>query len=37
VLDHIFHNDQLRLLASAVVPTPASDHHLLTAEFDFAG
>jgi endonuclease/exonuclease/phosphatase family metal-dependent hydrolase len=36
VLDHIFHNPGLRVLGHAVEPTPASDHHLLVAEFEFA-
>lgn len=35
VLDHIFYNQHLRLLSHAVLPTPASDHHALVAEFDF--
>ena len=36
VLDHIFHNAQLRCVAHHVVPTPASDHHVLVADFEFA-
>jgi endonuclease/exonuclease/phosphatase family metal-dependent hydrolase len=36
VLDHIFHNTQLRCLAHEVRPTPASDHHQLIADFEFA-
>lgn len=36
VLDHIFHNKALRAVSHAVEPTPASDHHLLIAEFEFA-
>ncbi|MEY4939151.1 MAG: hypothetical protein RIQ93_886 [Verrucomicrobiota bacterium] len=36
VLDHIFYNSQLRPVAHRVVPTPASDHHALVADFDFA-
>jgi endonuclease/exonuclease/phosphatase family metal-dependent hydrolase len=36
VLDHIFHNAQLQVLSHAVEPTPASDHHLLSAQFGFA-
>jgi endonuclease/exonuclease/phosphatase family metal-dependent hydrolase len=36
VLDHIFHNSALRALAHRVCPTPASDHHALLAEFEFA-
>lgn len=35
VLDHLFFDRQLRLVSQAVVPTPASDHHLVVAEFDF--
>ena len=35
VLDHIFYNSQLRPLRHQVQPTPASDHHLLVAEFEF--
>jgi endonuclease/exonuclease/phosphatase family metal-dependent hydrolase len=37
VLDHIFHNAPLRPVAHRVVPTPASDHHALVADFEFAG
>ena len=36
VLDHIFHNPSLRCVAHRVVPTPASDHHALVADFEFA-
>lgn len=36
VLDHIFFNPQLRCVAHRVVPTPASDHHALVADFEFA-
>jgi endonuclease/exonuclease/phosphatase (EEP) superfamily protein YafD len=36
VLDHIFHNDGLRCLGHRVEPTPASDHHVLVADFEFA-
>ncbi len=36
VLDHIFHNAPLRCERRAVIPTPASDHHLLVADFSFA-
>jgi endonuclease/exonuclease/phosphatase family metal-dependent hydrolase len=36
VLDHIFYNDWLKPVGWAVKPTPASDHHALTAEFSFA-
>jgi len=35
VLDHIFHNDALRLENCRVIPTPASDHHAVRAEFSF--
>lgn len=35
VLDHLFHNAHLRALGHAVEPTPASDHHLLSAQFEF--
>lgn len=35
VLDHVFHNDHLRCLAHRVVPTPASDHHAIVADFEF--
>ena len=34
VLDHIFYNDWLKPVAWAVKPTPASDHHVLSAEFE---
>lgn len=37
VLDHIFYNRWLKPVSWAVKPTPASDHHTLSAEFDFAG
>jgi endonuclease/exonuclease/phosphatase family metal-dependent hydrolase len=36
VLDHIFHNSALRCVRHRVAPTPASDHHVLVADFDFA-
>ena len=36
VLDHVFYNRQLRRVDHAVIPTPASDHHLLRVEFEFA-
>ncbi|MDB6128618.1 MAG: Endonuclease/exonuclease/phosphatase [Verrucomicrobia bacterium] len=36
VLDHIFFNSQLKCVAHRVVPTPASDHHLIVADFEFA-
>lgn len=35
VLDHIFYNRWLRPVSHAVKPTPASDHHTLSAEFEF--
>ena len=35
VLDHIFHNPALRCVSHRVVPTPASDHHALVADFEF--
>ncbi|HLP98803.1 MAG TPA: endonuclease/exonuclease/phosphatase family protein [Sideroxyarcus sp.] len=37
VLDHIFYNKHLHPLRHSVNPTPASDHHILVAEFEFAG
>ena len=36
VLDHIFHNLSIRCTAHRVVPTPASDHHVVVADFEFA-
>ena len=36
VLDHIFYSRHLRMVRHAVQPTPASDHHMLVAEFEFA-
>ncbi len=36
VLDHIFYSRHLRPVRHAVKPTPASDHHVLVAEFAFA-
>ena len=36
VLDHIFHNEHLRCLCHQVVPTLASDHHAIVADFEFA-
>lgn len=36
VLDHIFHNDGLRCVGHRVEPTPASDHHVLVADFEFS-
>jgi endonuclease/exonuclease/phosphatase family metal-dependent hydrolase len=35
VLDHIFYNDWLQPKGWWVKPTPASDHHTLSAEFEF--
>ena len=35
VLDHIFYNAPLRCVGHRVVPTPASDHHALVADFEF--
>jgi endonuclease/exonuclease/phosphatase family metal-dependent hydrolase len=35
VLDHIFYNDWLQPIEWAVIPTPASDHHAVTASFEF--
>ena len=37
VLDHIFYNKHLRCVRHEVKPTPASDHHVLVAEFEFGG
>jgi endonuclease/exonuclease/phosphatase family metal-dependent hydrolase len=36
VLDHIFHNALLRCVSHHVAPTPASDHHAIVADFEFA-
>ena len=36
VLDHLFYNRHLRPVRHAVQETPASDHHVLVAEFEFA-
>jgi endonuclease/exonuclease/phosphatase family metal-dependent hydrolase len=36
VLDHIFSNARLKLVNHTVVPTLASDHHALVADFEFA-
>lgn len=36
VLDHIFYNPPLRCVHREVVPTPASDHHVLLADFVWA-
>ncbi len=36
VLDHVFYNRHLRPVRHAVQQTPASDHHVLVAEFEFA-
>lgn len=35
VLDHIFYSRHLRPIRHEVSPTPASDHHMLVAEFAF--
>jgi endonuclease/exonuclease/phosphatase family metal-dependent hydrolase len=37
VLDHIFYNPPLRCVNHRVVPSPASDHHAIVADFEFAG
>lgn len=37
VLDHIFYNAPLRAVRHQVVPTLASDHHALVADFEFVG
>lgn len=37
ILDHIFYSAHLRCTAHKVVPTPASDHHALVADFEFVG
>lgn len=36
VLDHIFYNSPLRCVHREVIPTPASDHHVLLADFVWA-
>jgi endonuclease/exonuclease/phosphatase family metal-dependent hydrolase len=36
VLDHIFYNAPLRAVHHAVVPTLASDHHVVVADFEFS-
>lgn len=36
VLDHIFYNAGLRVVDHAVHPTPASDHHVVVADLEFA-
>ncbi|MFA7343928.1 MAG: endonuclease/exonuclease/phosphatase family protein [Terrimicrobiaceae bacterium] len=36
VLDHLFYNAHLRLVGHSVIPTLASDHHAVRAEFSFA-
>ena len=35
VLDHIFYSRHLRVVSHQVKPTPASDHHVLAAEFEW--
>jgi len=37
ILDHIFYNAPLRCVSHQVIPTPASDHHALVADFEFVG
>jgi endonuclease/exonuclease/phosphatase family metal-dependent hydrolase len=37
VLDHVFYNAALRCVRHQVVLTSASDHHVLVADFEFAG
>jgi endonuclease/exonuclease/phosphatase family metal-dependent hydrolase len=36
VMDHLFYNPPLQLVSHAVIPTLASDHHAVLAEFSFA-
>ena len=36
ILDHIFYNAPLKCISRSVVPTEASDHHMLVGEFEFA-
>jgi endonuclease/exonuclease/phosphatase family metal-dependent hydrolase len=36
VLDHIFYNSLLRCVSHRVMPTPASDHHVVVADFEFS-
>jgi endonuclease/exonuclease/phosphatase family metal-dependent hydrolase len=36
VVDHIFRNAGLRLVSHGLVATPASDHHAVVADFEFA-
>ena len=33
ILDHVFYSRHLKLQRTAVIPTPASDHHMLVTEF----
>jgi endonuclease/exonuclease/phosphatase family metal-dependent hydrolase len=35
VLDHIFFDRQLQLVSQSVIPTMASDHHIVIADLDF--
>lgn len=35
VLDHIFYNAALRTVGHQVLPSPASDHHAMVADFEF--
>jgi endonuclease/exonuclease/phosphatase (EEP) superfamily protein YafD len=34
-MDHLFYNAPLKLVSHAVIPTLASDHHAVLAEFSF--
>lgn len=36
VLDHLFYSRELRPMRPVVKPTPASDHHMVIADFEFA-
>jgi endonuclease/exonuclease/phosphatase (EEP) superfamily protein YafD len=36
VLDHVFYNSPLRCVTREVIPTMASDHHVLLADFVWA-
>ena len=35
VLDHVFYNSAMRCVAHRVIPTRASDHHAIVADFEF--
>jgi len=37
VLDHLFYNERLRPVRHIVRSTPASDHHMVIADFEFVG